>query len=356
MRECKFAVIGGGCSGMAAAIKLWKLGERDILLIERDKAVGGVLNQCIHTGFGLEYYGQDMTGRDFAGKMTEELRKTGVEVVTDTTVTGLSGCGEISLTNCAGYYTVKARAVILAAGCCERPIDGTEVYGTRPSGVFTAGQAQRMMNIGGRDIGRDFVVLGSGDVGMIVARQLKMQGRNVIAVLEREACCGGLERNRKSCLELHGIPLKTRCTVRRILGSRRIEGVETEQLDTGDREVLPCDGLIVSTGLIPERELMEEAMSGGVWPDWLFLSGNCDFVHDTADEAARDGEAAAVQASEYLKTGKRPPQGEKVRGVRGKLGPEERVCLGCPRACILRVRDGKIEGNACDNYDRSVTV
>ncbi len=356
MREHKYVIIGGGCSGMAAALQLWKLGEEDILLIDRGEKLGGVLNQCLHQGFGDEYFECDMTGREFALQLSEKLRGTGVKVMTDTTAAGLSPDGKVSFTNSDGYFTVSAGAVILAAGCRERPIDGTQVFGTRPAGIFTAGQAQRMGNSGGYDIGENFVILGSGDVGMIVARDLVLRGKNVIALLERKALCGGLERNRRDCIEEFGIPVKTQCTAYRILGSNRIEGVEARHLDTGEREIIPCDTLIVSTGLIPERELLEEACAGGAWPEWLFLSGNCDFVHDTADEAARDGEAAAVQASEYLKTGKRPPQGEKVRGVRGKLGPEERVCLGCPRACILRVRDGKIEGNACDNYDRSVTV
>ena len=354
MRECNYVIIGGGCSGMAAAVRLWEIGERDVLLMEREASLGGVLNQCLHKGFGLEYFGENLTGVEFAARLMKKLRDTGVRVMTGTAVTEISPEREVFYTNAEECGVVRAKVIILASGCRERTIDGTEVIGTRPSGIFTAGQAQKMVNVKGYDIGENFVILGSGDVGMIVARDLKSRGKNVAAVLEREAVCGGLERNRKECLELYGITLKTRCTVKAVLGSPRITGVETEDLITGEREVIPCDTLIVSTGLIPERELMEIACRGGICPDWFFVAGNCDFVHDTADMASKDGERTAQAAAKYLKTGEHDLNMGRERRTDAILNPGETLCLNCPRECVLYAENGMVFGNACEHYDRSI--
>ena len=212
MKKYDLLIIGGGCAGLAAAISAHRNGIESIAIAERHADLGGILNQCIHSGFGLELYGNEFTGPQFAKRLIADFSTITADVYTDTTVLELTENSAV-LSGSHGFFTLQFKAVILACGCRETPIGALPVTGTRPAGIFTAGQAQRMINLKKMDIGDDVLILGSGDVGMIVARRLKRLGKKVIALLEKSSTCGGLERNRVNCLEAHDIPLKTSCTI-----------------------------------------------------------------------------------------------------------------------------------------------
>ncbi|MDR3332912.1 MAG: NAD(P)/FAD-dependent oxidoreductase, partial [Synergistaceae bacterium] len=336
MRVTEFdvIVIGGGPAGMASALSASERGA-SVLLAERSNALGGTLNQCAHSGFGLTYFREELTGREYAARFVARVNESGINVMTDTCVISLQPDAIAVLSGSQGLMTVRAKSVILASGCRERPIGTLDIAGTRPSGVFTAGAAQRMMNIGGYDIGAHFVILGSGDVGMIVARQLKQLGKEVIAVLEQSDKCGGLERNRINCLERYGIPLRTRRTISAIYGNERVLGVTEMNLDSGVEERIPCDTLITSVGLIPERELCEEASTDGRLPDWLFLCGNSCYVHDTVDDVTVESETAGALAAEYAKTGKISSFPVFVKHMSPSISAM--ICTACPKACPIAI-------------------
>lgn len=353
MTECEILIIGGGPAGMAAAVGAWEAGCRNILLTERADALGGILRQCLHSGFGVTYYGEALTGPEYAERYLHKLAKLPINIMTDTSVIELTpdGTALLSGSGC-GLIRVKASAVILASGCRERPIGALPVTGTRPSGIFTAGAAQKMVNLGGYDIGNRFIILGSGDVGMIMARQLTLLGKSVLAVLEKEGRCGGLERNRINCLEQYNIPLRTLCTVTRIHGNARIEGVTIRNLADGHEEFMACDTLITSVGLIPERELSENASAGDVLPDWLFLCGNACYVHDTVDDVSVESEEVGRAAAEFAKTG-----GKKTAPVFGpsdttaKSSDDQVVCVACPKSCPIVKTAAGWSGALCGRKD-----
>lgn len=292
------AIIGGGPAGMAAALSAAESGA-SVLLIEREMALGGILNQCTHHGFGLTYFGEALTGLEYAARFVQKIESSTVDVLTDTTVLEVGENGRITITGeQSGLRQIRALAVILAAGCRERAIGSLPVAGTRPSGVFSAGAAQKMLNLGGYNLGKRFVILGSGDVGMIVARELQLRGKEVIAVIEKSAQCGGLERNRINCLEQFDIPIIMQSTVTRLHGVQRLTGV-TVTGRTGSA-FIDCDSLIVSVGLIPERELVEPFDSGQK-PDWLYITGNARQVHPMVDSVTRESERIGYEAAEYAR-------------------------------------------------------
>jgi NADPH-dependent 2,4-dienoyl-CoA reductase/sulfur reductase-like enzyme len=275
-----------------------------------------------------------------------------VDVLTGTTVVHLREDGSALLSGpSCGLLAVRAKAGILASGCRERPIGALSVSGTRPSGIFSAGMAQKMINLGGYDIGNQFVILGSGDVGMIMARQLTQMGKNVLAVIEKEAVCGGLARNKIQCLDAYRIPLKTRCTVSRIHGIGRISGVTVRDLENGREHFLACDTLITSVGLIPERELSEEASNGGALPEWLFLCGNACYVHDLVDDVTVEAFQTGRQAAAFAQSGfARFARGEEVENLK-KYGGSGSFCIACPKACPLtKTKDG-YSGALCGRKD-----
>ena len=287
MEKFELLVVGGGAAGMAAAVAAARKG-RTVLLAEREPAPGGILNQCIHRGFGRSFFGEDLNGVEYARRFAEELERTSVTLWTGTEVLELRADRTALLSGRAGLRRVSFDSCILAAGCSERTLDALHVAGTRPAGVFTAGTAQRLMNIGHYSAGNAAVILGSGDVGQIMARQLVQSGRRVVALAEQAASLGGLARNRRECVEAYHIPVLLRTTVEEVLGTGRVSGVILRDLETGRRWEEPCDTLIIAAGLIPDRTLANRLTGGGPLPGWLKLCGNCDYVHDIVDAVTRE--------------------------------------------------------------------
>ena len=314
-------VIGGGPAGLAAAYSAWENGAKNILILERDQELGGILNQCIHNGFGLHYFKEELTGPEYAGRFIELLQKTGVEVKLDTMVLHVTPEKQVHAINPKdGYMIIDAKAVILAMGCRERTRGAIGIPGDRPSGVFTAGTAQRYVNIEGKQCGKRVVILGSGDIGLIMARRLTLEGAKVLACVELMPYSNGLTRNLVQCLEDYHIPLYLSHTVTNIKGSRRVEQVTVSRVDEsrkpipGTEMVFDCDTLLLSVGLIPENELTREAgieidprTNGAVVYEnretslpGVFACGNVLHVHDLVDFVSGESEKAGKAAAEHL--------------------------------------------------------
>ena len=276
-------IIGAGAAGMAAALAAAQKGYPEILLVERGSKPGGILLQCAHKGFGRGYFGEDLTGMEYARRFQEMLRKSPVRVLCDTMVMKLEPDRSALLSGMNGLKKVCFERCILASGCRERTLQSLDVAGTRPAGIMTCGTAQKLLNIDRLNVGDDILILGTGDVGQIVARDLTLAGRKVLAMIEKEDHPGGLKRNQKNCIEAFSIPVMLNTEITRICGPERISGVWVIHHDTGKEEYLPCSTLLTAIGMIPERELAEECFSHTPLPDWLTLTGNCDFVHDIVD-------------------------------------------------------------------------
>jgi len=318
--QADVAVIGAGAAGLAAAVAAKKAGAEEVLIIDREEKLGGILPQCIHTGFGLQYFRENLTGPEYALKFIEEARRLGVESLTNTMVLRLRP-GEITAANSQqGIFTVKARAIVFAAGARERPIGAIGVPGTRPAGIYTAGLAQKLMDNYGLLPGHEIVVLGSGDVGLIMARRFAMEGAKVKAVVEIMPYPGGLARNVVQCLEDWGIPLLLSHTVTKIHGKNRVEAVTIAKVDDklrpipGTERKISCDALVLSVGLIPEIELLEEAgaqldpHTGGPIVDenmetslrGVFAAGNAVCIFDSVDNVSITGETAGKAAALHV--------------------------------------------------------
>ncbi|MBO6017075.1 MAG: NAD(P)/FAD-dependent oxidoreductase [Oscillospiraceae bacterium] len=287
MRCCKLLVVGAGAAGISAAVAAWEAGCRDVLLVDRAAQPGGILPQCLHEGFGLAEFGKELTGPEYTARLTGRLASTGVSFLPETAVLSVSEDRVAVLSRRGELDCLHVERLILAAGCREMNIGALPVAGTRPAGIFTAGQVQEMINLRRQDPGDEVLILGSGDLGMIMARRLTLEGKRVIAVLEQAGQYGGMARNYHRCLEAFSIPLRCRMTVREIHGEGRICGVTCEHLDSGEREYLPCGTLVTALGMIPERELVSGLKGEG----WLFPVGNASRVYDLVD-------AAAAQAAE----------------------------------------------------------
>jgi len=275
-------VVGGGAAGMAAALAAEEAGAR-VLLAEQEEALGGILNQCIHSGFGLGFFGENLTGPEYAQRFRTRLEHSSVTVWTGMTVLSLEKDRTALLSGRQGLKQVKFERCILAAGCREKPLGSLPVTGTRPAGIFTAGQAQKLVNLGRYEIGQDIVILGSGDIGQIMARRFVLEGRRVVAMVEEKETLGGMLRNQRECVQAHGIPVILRATVDEVLGQGRVSGVMVHHLESGKRERLSCDTLVTAIGLLPERTLVESVEEDGVLPGWLHLCGNCEYVHEIVD-------------------------------------------------------------------------
>ena len=293
MERTELLIIGAGAAGISAACAAWDAGCRDVVLTDRLPYTGGILPQCLHVGFGLAAYGSELTGPAYAERLAERLAQTGVRFLPGREVLAVTKEKTAVLSGSGGVEEIRFERLILATGCRERSIGSLSVAGTRPAGIFTAGQAQEMINLHHWQLGSRVVILGSGDLGMILARRFTLEGKQILAVLEQEAHFGGLARNYHRCIEAHHIPIRYRCTVREIHGMPRITGVTVEDLDSGERELLSCDTLITAVGLVPERELVR----GLGDPGWLFLAGNCRRVHDLVDSAAAEAERIGKEAT-----------------------------------------------------------
>lgn len=318
-------VIGGGPAGLAAALAAWEDGCQNICILERDRELGGILNQCIHNGFGLHYFKEELTGPEYAGKFIEMFKDTKVSVLTDAMVLHISPEKEVHVVSAAqGYQTLKAKAIILAMGCRERTRGAIGIPGTRPAGVFTAGAAQRYLNIEGYMVGKRIVILGSGDIGLIMARRMTLEGAKVLACVEVMPYSGGLTRNIVQCLNDFDIPLYLSHTITAIEGQNRVERVRVSQVDANRRPipdtemVFDCDTVLLSVGLIPENELSRDAgltidpRTNGpqVYENMetsvpgIFACGNVVHVHDLVDFVTAESQRAGHAAAAYCKTQK----------------------------------------------------
>lgn len=314
-------IIGGGPAGLAAAQRLWELGTDDVLLIEREKRLGGILNQCIHDGFGLIKFGKSMTGPEYAIKYIKQVEKTKTQILLNATVVDLSPNKIITVVCSQGYLKISAKTIILSMGCRERTRGALEIPGSRPAGIYTAGVAQNFVNVQNIMVGKNIVILGSGDIGLIMARRLTLEGSKVLAVVEKMPYTSGLPRNIRQCIEDYDIPLFLRHTVSKIEGRERVEAVTVTKLDSNGRLIkkeskrIECDTVILSVGLIPENELSTSAgiklcsITGGPIVDntyqtnveGVFACGNVLHVHDLVDNVSEEGEKAAESVVSYIK-------------------------------------------------------
>ena len=317
--EKKIVIIGAGPAGLAAALRLYDRGERDIVLLEREREPGGILRQCIHDGFGLTRFGETLSGPEYAARFTERAVGLGLEIVTGATVIGLTSGRVVTAATREGLRVYRAQAVILAMGCRERSRGALSIPGRRPSGVFTAGVAQTYMNLKNTMVGREAVILGSGDIGMIMARRLTLEGAHVKAVFEIQPYPSGLPRNIEQCLNDYGIPLYLSHTVTQINGDSRLSSVVVSEVDVARRPIpgtereIPCDTLILSVGLIPENELtrmagvqIDPGTAGAVVDEHyqtsipgIFSAGNVLHVHDLVDFVSLEAEALADSVLEF---------------------------------------------------------
>jgi len=322
-RFVDLVVIGGGPAGLSAAISAKENGIDNILLLEREPCLGGILNQCIHDGFGLHLFKENLTGPEYAQKQIDELKALNISYLTDAMVINLTKSKELEFIHRTGHKLIKAKAVILAMGCRERTRFNIQISGTRPAGIYTAGTAQNLVNLQNLKIGNDdIVILGSGDIGLIMARRLTLEGMNIVGVYEIMPYPAGLERNIQQCLNDYNIPLFLSSTVTEIFGKERIEGVNIGKVDkdlkpiANTEKFVKCDTLLLSVGLIPENELSKKAgvkisdLTGGAVVnselqtniEGIFSCGNVLQIHDLADYASSEAKRAGYFAARYIKS------------------------------------------------------
>ncbi len=323
MEKHAIIVVGGGPAGMAAAVAAYDRGVTDVVILDREPHMGGILQQCIHNGFGLHKLGQELTGPEYAAVYAQKVLDRGIKVYYETTVTAVSPDKVVTAQSREGILKFQAQAVILAMGCRERSRGALNICGSRPAGVYSAGTAQKLMNCEGYMVGKKVVILGSGDIGLIMARRMSLEGAKVEAVCELMPYSGGLTRNIVQCLEDFGIPLYLSTTVAQIHGDKRLEGVTIAQVDQRRQPIvetkryIPCDTLLLSVGLIPENELtracgipMDPITNGALVDDicqtqvpGIFACGNVLQVHDLVDYVSEEAERAGIGAAELILNG-----------------------------------------------------
>ncbi|MGO3733053.1 MAG: NAD(P)/FAD-dependent oxidoreductase [Vagococcus sp.] len=314
-------VVGGGPAGLAAALSAYENGLEKVLIVERDVELGGILNQCIHNGFGLHYFKEELTGPEYAGKFIEKVADTPIEVLLDTIVLDVTKDKKVHVMNKSkGYQILEAKAIVLAMGCRERTRGAIQLPGARPSGILTAGAAQRYVNMEGYMVGKKVVILGSGDIGLIMARRMTLEGAEVLACIEVMPYSGGLNRNIVQCLHDFDIPLYLSHSIIDIKGNERLESITMVQIDE-NREVIPgteqeieCDTLLLSVGLIPENEIsrkvgidMDSKTKGALVFEnretslpGIFACGNVLHVHDLVDHVSAESMLAGKSAAQYV--------------------------------------------------------
>ena len=321
-------IVGGGPAGLAAARKAWDEGLRDILILERDQELGGILNQCIHNGFGLHRFGEQLTGPEYAGRFVDMVVQTGVRVALDTMVLTITPDKQIHcVSRQDGYQILAAKSIILCMGCRERTRGAIAIPGTRPAGIYTAGTAQRYVNMEGYLVGRRVLILGSGDIGLIMARRMTLEGAKVLACVEVMPYSGGLTRNIVQCLNDFDIPLYLSHTIIDIQGKTRVKRAIVAQVDENRRPIpgtemtFDCDTILLSVGLIPENELTRQAgiqmdphTKGAVVYEnmetsipGVFACGNVVHVHDLVDFVSAESERAGAAAARYVQRGEPAP-------------------------------------------------
>lgn len=374
-------VIGGGPAGLSAAVSAREAGLSRILILERDNELGGILNQCIHNGFGLHTFREELTGPEYADRFIRRVKELAIPFLCNTMVLDIAGSDAVSeegiplktvtaMNRQDGLFTLQAKTVILAMGCRERPRGALNIPGYRPAGIYTAGTAQRLVNMEGQMPGRDAVILGSGDIGLIMARRMTLEGAKVHAVAELMPYSGGLQRNIVQCLEDFDIPLKLSHTVVNIHGTHRVEAVTLAQVDEnrcpipGTEERIPCDTLLLSCGLLPENELSRQlgteicpATGGPVVNESMetnipgvFACGNVLHVHDLVDYVSEEAGRAGRQAAHYLsffwkKDRHEPPVPIEVSGGIRYTVPQQIRLAEMEDTLLLRFRCSRVLEN-----------
>ena len=360
----ELVIIGGGPAGMSAAVSAFEAGVKDILILERDEHLGGILNQCLHNGFGLHKFNEELTGPEYAFKYEQKVKKLKIEYMLNTMVLDITPGKEVTaISPEKGVFTINAKAIILAMGCRERAKGALNIAGTRPAGIYSAGAAQKLVNIKGYLPGKEVVILGSGDIGLIMARRMTLEGSKVKAVCEVMPYSGGLARNIEQCLNDYNIPLKLSHTVVQIHGKQRLEGVTIAQVDENrkpieeTKEYIPCDTLLLSVGLIPENELTKKAnveistvTSGAIVDqdrqtlnEGIFACGNVLHVHDLVDYVSEEAELAGRAAAEYI-------MNETKSNINLKIITDGKVRYTVPQI-ITKIKDFKIFYRVSNIYE-----
>lgn len=363
-------VVGGGPAGLAAAASARRHGAERVLLLERDDSLGGILNQCIHDGFGLRRYRRQLTGPEYAARGIREAVDAGVEFRAGCMVTDMTEDRMVTAVSREGLQRIPARAVVFATGCRERTRGAISIPGPRPAGIFTAGVAQNLVNCRNILPGRNVVILGSGDIGLIMARRLTLEGAWVLGVVEIMSEPGGLTRNVSQCVLDYGIPLYLEHTVSRIIGKRRLEAVEIAKVDAG-KQIIPgtertieCDTLVLSVGLIPENEVagtagvrLDPRTNGTVTDQYLqttlpgvFSCGNSRAIMDFVDSVSLQGEVAGQNAAHFIRGEEMEPWTEQSqsRQHHGMPKPGSVICPLCPNGCEVTLQGDTVTGNRCE--------